>query len=162
MHIEITGGTKLLRQQIESVARFSADMLMSKRLQKNLWLEFELTRELYKSECNLGDVMWNDRNHSPRDYSIRIDITVPRRRILESVCHEMVHVKQFATGNWVELDKTKINRWFGEDINPLPNYWDRPWEIEAHGREVGLFIRWAEKHGLAKQSWTHDYLDKYE
>ena len=75
MHIEITGGTKLLRQQIESVARFSADMLMSKRLQKNLWLEFELTRELYKSEGNLGDVMWNDRNHSPRDYSIRIDIT---------------------------------------------------------------------------------------
>ena len=139
MHIEITGGTKLLRQQIESVARFSADMLMSKRLQKNLWLEFELTRELYKSEGNLGDVMWNDRNHSPRDYSIRIDITVPRRRILESVCHEMVHVK-----------------------HPLPNYWDRPWKIEAHGREVGLFIRWAEKHGLAKQSWTHDYLDKYE
>ena len=154
MHIEITGGTKLLRQQIESVARFSADMLMSKRLQKNLWLEFELTRELYKSEGNLGDVMWNDRNHSPRDYSIRIDITVPRRRILESVCHEMVHVKQYARNELRELTSQKRHRFRGEYYDHDMDYYDEPWEIEAHGREVGLFVRWAEKNKLSKQKWT--------
>ena len=162
MIIDITGGTKTLRDQVKSVARFSADLLMSQRLKRVLYLDFELTKELYNKEGNLGAVMWNDGNHRPRDFSIRIDITVPKRRILESVCHEMVHVKQFATGEWVELDRTKINRWQGNDINPLPNYWDRPWEVEAHGKEVGLFVRWAEKHGLAKQTWTHDYLAKYE
>jgi hypothetical protein len=23
-------------------------------------------------------------------------------------------------------------------------YWDYPWEIEAYGRQLGLFIRWCE------------------
>tara|TARA_B100000212_G_scaffold271705_1_gene211107 strand:+ start:1058 stop:1546 length:489 start_codon:yes stop_codon:yes gene_type:complete len=162
MQIEISGGTKKLREQVKSVAEFSAGLLMSKRLQNALYLDIELTKQLLDSEGNLGDVIYNDTNHRPRDFSIRIDTSVPKRRILESVCHEMVHVKQFATGEWVELDRTKTNRWQGSEVNPLPNYWDRPWEVEAHGRECGLFVRWAEKQGLAKQSWTHDYLDKYQ
>ena len=36
------------------------------------------------------------------------------------------------------------------------DYWDEPWEIEAHGRETGLFVRWAEKHKLGKRKWTQD------
>jgi hypothetical protein len=34
------------------------------------------------------------------------------------------------------------------------DYYDLPWEIEAYGREVGLFVRWAEKNKLAGQEWT--------
>ena len=72
MIIDITGGTKTLRDQVKSVARFSADLLMSQRLKRVLYLDFELTKELYNKEGNLGDVMWNDGNHRPRDFSIRI------------------------------------------------------------------------------------------
>ena len=32
----------------------------------------------------------------------------------------------------------------------------RTWEIEAHGRELGLFIRWAEKNKLGKRAWARD------
>ena len=28
-------------------------------------------------------------------------------------------------------------------------YWDYPWEIEAYGRQLGLFIRWCEAEGIA-------------
>jgi hypothetical protein len=34
------------------------------------------------------------------------------------------------------------------------DYWDRPHEIEAHGRETGLFIRWCEQEGLGHMKWT--------
>ena len=30
----------------------------------------------------------------------------------------------------------------------------RDWEIEAHGREVGLFVRYCEDNKLAKYKWT--------
>jgi hypothetical protein len=43
----------------------------------------------------------------------------------------------------------------GKTVNPEKvSYWDLPWEIEAHGRELGLFVRWAEKEGLADKKWT--------
>ena len=51
-------------------------------------------------------------------------------------------------------NKTKFNgTLFGET-----EYWDRPWEIEAHGREKGLFVRWAEETNRASESWTQENL----
>jgi hypothetical protein len=82
--------------------------------------------------------------------------------MLESVAHEMVHISQFATGRWVELENTKTTRFDGKEYKKMPKYWDRPWEIEAHGREVGLFLQWVDKEGLQKKPWTWDDLDKYK
>ena len=63
----------------------------------------------------------------------------------------MVHVKQYARR---ELNPNK-EVWLGKTYNPKSiSYWDLPWEIEAHGREVGLFIRYCEENKLAKYKWT--------
>jgi hypothetical protein len=73
------------------------------------------------------------------------------RKMLETLAHEMVHVKQFARR---ELHPAN-DEWYGKTYNPKKvDYWDLPWEIEAHGRETGLFIRWAEQTGTAKYAWT--------
>ena len=50
----------------------------------------------------------------------------------------MVHIKQYAHG---ELDETLMS-WKGKrvDSNNL-DYYDHPWEIEAHGLEVSLFSK---------------------
>jgi hypothetical protein len=70
---------------------------------------------------------------------------------LETVAHEMVHVKQYARR---ELHPV-YNMWCGKTYNPEKvSYWDLPWEIEAHGREVGLFIRWTEENKLGHLKWT--------
>jgi len=46
--------------------------------------------------------------------------------------------------------------WLGKTINPKKvSYWDLPWEIEAHGREVGLFVRYCEENKLGKYKWTN-------
>ena len=31
------------------------------------------------------------------------------------------------------------------------NYWDLPWEIEAHGRERGLYVRFTEAAGIGNE-----------
>ena len=36
------------------------------------------------------------------------------------------------------------------------DYFERPWEIEAHGRELGLFVRWAEANQLGHLKWTQE------
>ena len=75
----------------------------------------------------------------------------------ESMCHEMVHVKQFAKGEMRDLSGAEKVSWNGERYDlSADEYFDRPWEIEAHGRELGLFIRWAEKNKLGHLKWTHD------
>ena len=80
---------------------------------------------------------------------------MPMRKLLETIAHEMVHVKQYARGELYQGIRVNKYRWQGKWVGNM-DYWDEPWEIEAHGREAGLFIRWAEKEGLANQKWTHD------
>ena len=65
--------------------------------------------------------------------------------MLETVAHEMVHAKQFARGELYESTRTNKHRWQGKWLFKEP--WVigiLPGEIEAHGRECGLFIQWAE------------------
>jgi hypothetical protein len=85
-----------------------------------------------------------------------VDSTVSKRRIMETIAHEMVHVKQYAKGELVDLSRCGSTRWQNNLIDSATNYWDLPWEIEAHGRELGLFIRWAEENKLGKYAWTQE------
>ena len=47
-------------------------------------------------------------------------------------------------------------KWQNKIIDKETNYWDRPWEVEAHGKELGLFVRWAEHNLLGSQAWTQE------
>ena len=76
---------------------------------------------------------------------------------LSTLAHEMVHVKQWATGEMKELVRQNKTRFKGELFGNT-EYWFRPWEIEAHGIEKGLFVKWAEATGVSKQKWTQDNL----
>ena len=50
--------------------------------------------------------------------------------------------------------RTDRPRTFEIELHSNINYWDAPWEIEAHGRESGLFIQYADKNELGKFNWT--------
>jgi len=71
-------------------------------------------------------------------YTISIDGGLDMRMALLAVAHELVHVKQFALGENLDAEKKR-------------DYFDDPLEIEAYGRELGLYTRWCEKHGHAKK-----------
>lgn len=156
--IEVTGGTEKQRQLVQSIAEYSAIKLMGSRLAAVVDVDIELRHDMGHT---LGNATWNDNNNRPRDFTVEINASnhIRLRRILESVAHEMVHVKQFAKGEIKDLISRPINirKWMGKEFNTdAICYWDCPWEIEAYGRECGLFIRWAEENNLVTEEWTHD------
>lgn len=156
--IEVTGGTKKQRELVQSIAEYSAVKLLGSRLAASVEITIELRHDLGTA---LGNATWEDDNHRPREFTIEVNAAkhIRLRRMLETVTHEMVHVKQFAKGEMKDLMSrpANIRKWMGKevDMNTI-SYWDLPWEIEAYGREAGLFVRWAEENNLTKEEWTHD------
>jgi len=157
MEVNIIGGTKKKRDIAESIAYFSASKIMSTRLVNSLTVSIELVANLATKEGVYGDCIWEDQSVRPKEFCIRADSKLAPRHLAETIAHEMVHVKQWAKGELKEMQrqhKTNFNgKLFGET-----EYWDRPWEIEAHGREKGLFVRWAEETNQANESWTQENL----
>jgi hypothetical protein len=144
MFTSVTGGTKLQRQYVKSMVEFCIKTLMPRMR------SLEISVKLCKPKGALGYCLELD---TMREFELEIDKTQPMRKLLETVAHEMVHVKQFARR---EMHPEK-DEWYGKTYNPKKvSYWDLPWEIEAHGREVGLFIRWAEANGLGNEDWTQE------
>lgn len=159
LQVTIKGGTKSQRKHTESLVHFCADMLMP-RLKDKLDITVRLktikAKENAYGYCTSDPEGNADRADRPREFELEIHNKMPLRRVLETVAHEMVHVKQYARGELYEGSRVSKNRWQGRWINKDPDYWDQPWEIEAHGRECGLFVRWAEAEGLGDAKWTHD------
>ena len=85
-----------------------------------------------------------------RTFELEIEKKLNLKTLLTTVAHEMVHVKQYARAELTE------GTWQGKLINPNQSYWDRGYEIEAHGREYGLFVRWAEANKLGERQWTYE------
>jgi hypothetical protein len=134
---------KIDRKEIVAAANFYANTLMSKRLVANLKIDIEFT--------NLGNIdaqcNWEDRNVRPRWFTIQIDNRMGRRKALVNLAHEMVHVKQHATDEARnDLRNGNLHLWQGKVIDEdAMNYYDLPWEIDAFGREHGLYRRFLQK-----------------
>ena len=58
--------------------------------------------------------------------------------MVTALCHEMVHVKQFARKEMVDGVETGVARWKSKTIPLDTNYWDLPWEKEAYRMEKKL------------------------
>jgi len=140
----VNGSGKNKRKETKSLAEFCIQMLMP-RLKSKLTINIELVANLTEKESIAGDCIWDDDScNRPREFLIRIDSTQDRDAMFETIAHEMVHVKQYARGELKDFSSTDaVCKWQGEniDISKL-DYYDHPWEIEAHGREKGLYLRW--------------------
>ena len=144
MTISIQGGTKNQKKYARSMVKFCIKTLMPRM--KTL----DITVKLKNPNGAMGYCLELDDN---RTFEIEADKKLRLRKLLETIAHEMVHVKQYARR---ELHPVH-NTWCGKTINPKKiSYWDLPWEIEAHGREAGLFVRWAEQENLGDKKWTQD------
>lgn len=112
----------------------------------NLTITVKYTDELAEAGCTI----FHDDCEVPLEYLIEIN---PDNcdNIYSTIAHEMVHVKQFYRGELqacLKLDEDGMiayRKWNGEEWHPEPYedaYFDSPWEVEAYGREVGLYRRW--------------------
>ena len=110
---------------------------------KNLEVEIELIRNLADKEGLYGDCTWNDRNHCPRDFTIRMDCNLKLDDIHDTLAHEMIHVKQYVRGELIDLVRSpKMCKWMGELIDWTKLKSDEPWEKETYERSKLLYEEW--------------------
>ena len=150
MLLHVKGSNKLNRKLVKTAAWWYAEKLMGKRLMSGLEININLSKTLISKDGNEGTAIWEDESIRPKEFTIALDSTCNIRNILITLAHEMVHVKQWAKGEmyeYVEQDMVRFNKTKFNLANI--NYWDYPWEIEAFGRQLGLFVRFCEDQGIA-------------
>jgi len=148
MELNITGpATDNQREMITRAVDFFLGLLMTQKLKQSLYIDLELAKRLEDREGVCGDATWEDDNCRPKEFTVRVhwDGKKDFAKTLETIAHELVHVKQFARGEMKDLLSVQKVSWCGKRYDRAEvDYWDLPWEVEAHGREKGLFVRLCE------------------
>lgn len=150
------GGSASQKKYLHSLTEYALPLIMSKRLANTLEITYKIVPNLYTKYDIMGDAWSQDDGRYPKDFIVRLDGSLPLRDFLETASHELVHVKQWATNQMRDYGyNEEITRYNSKKINTSKvDYWDLPWEIEAHGREVGIFIRWVKHAKLQNRQWT--------
>ena len=157
MRISIKGGTEEQKLHAKQFCKFFAKKFFKDELSKTLSVKIEHHPYVH-DVTDLADCVWTDEEDPPKKYHIQIfapdDILLVN--YLRTLAHEMVHVKQYAKRELRQLPSTnnEVCKWLGKRYEWEMHYWDRPWEIDAHGREKGLVIDYgkAQNMGTTLQS----------
>lgn len=148
--INVENGIAKERQLMTDLAYYCVKKLMPRK--QNLEIDIIQIKNLQETDGELASCIDTEDLNT---FEIQLDKGMSLRKKLLSVAHEMVHVKQFTRK---ELEHTSsINRqlWSGKNYNTKNRYYDLPWEIEAYGRELGLFTTWIQENGI-KGNFTKD------
>jgi hypothetical protein len=142
MRIKINGCPKYVRNKtVRAAAQFFAKNLFERSLNKKIKVDITFVPGLEVEEQILGDI-GGCYGSKPTVFDIRIDKELPKSFLLKTLAHELTHAKQMAKGELIDLKNGKV-RWYKKIYDPENiDRWDHPWEIEAHGREIGLYNKW--------------------
>ena len=128
-----------------AAAFFAKELIPNTRIRNNCFTKIRFDSEMKEfGYANVED--YNTRNQ-PRSFLIEIHPGLGARMILETLAHEMVHVKQYIMGE----TNDELSMWRGDFVDyDKIDYWNHPWEIDAHGREGGLLVKFSH----AEQLWN--------
>lgn len=130
--VNVNGGNLTQRTLIEDVVMFMMKQLMPRI--RNIEIDINLKKI---GGDVAGYCMQLDTN---REFEIEVDKTLSVRDLVLTVCHEMVHVKQYVRK---EMDE-RGRRWKKAEISNDTPYMELPWEKEAYRLQAKL----------AKAYWT--------
>lgn len=121
-------------QEVKDAAKYFAEKLLSKSEQKGLDLEINWLYE----EDDAAELLLDDDDLVPKCFTININPANPECHSIQSLAHEMVHVRQYVSGQLRQVDGTMYWNDSLIDMKKI-RYYDLPWEIEAHALEEDLF-----------------------
>lgn len=141
-YISITGYNEHLstNETIEAVDFFGKILLG--RLYKHIDIDIEFKRlKGFWGQCGILTLD----NNKCRDFVIYVNSKLCKRNQIRTLAHEMVHVKQFARGEFIyDTDNCK---WKNRNVNIKGiDYKDYPWEKEAYRLETELYNLYMEQH----------------
>lgn len=116
MQIVIKGTCKnITKRLIRKAAEHYADKLMNERLHENI--HCTITMRDWKNDDDHGTCLaYYDEHNIARLFDIEINKNNSHKRILETLAHEMVHLKQYAKNEWYEYDRTPNRHRFKGEI----------------------------------------------
>ena len=128
---------KITNSEMLKAAYFYLEILIPPKEIKPLSIVISYEKPDAISNCN-GYIMNTDHPNSKRkkNFFVWLRPTKSRKKQFISLAHECVHIKQYVCG---EFNAVKSRVSFQMD-----SYWDDPREIEAFGKEFGLYRRYEE------------------
>jgi hypothetical protein len=138
---------------VEKAAKFYAkELIPNSRIRNNCFTEIRFSTKI--DDYGLASIVDYNTQKQPRNFLIEIHPYIGSRRILETLAHEMVHIKQYIENE----TNDQLTRWRGKRVDPDKiDYWVQPWEIDAYGRETGLLTKFA----ISEHLWEtfDDFMD---
>ena len=138
MEIIVDGASDKLEKYTISAVKFAMSKFFNLDKLEDISVEVNFTYACKDEGGCAGDI--ND-----GDFLIEVNRNLPMRKKMIALMHELVHMKQHIALEMKYDASNDETTWHGKKfINEYVDYFDRPWEIEAFGRQLGLFIRWVE------------------
>jgi len=141
------------RKIMKMATHFYASRLMSDRLSDSLEINVNVIKDFYTKNKILGEAFPKDDefgNTSKKNFVINLEWNKLGKRVLQCLAHEMVHIKQYAKGELKFHEKGNLVTFQREQYQG-DEYWESLWEIEAYGREVGLYQKFRPTLKLLKK-----------
>lgn len=135
---------------VKDVTYYTLNKFFSLKQIEALDVTFKFVRGFFsKTEC-YAECVWEDSPIKPKHFTIKVDPDQEINMLLNTIVHELIHVKQWAKGELYQYEKPFDNWHFNKArINTkTTDYWDLPWEIEAYGRSVSIVVQWAQDRKL--------------
>lgn len=127
--ITITGGKKKQRELTKDVVDYCIRRLMPRT--KSLRIDIELSK--------MSDLDGACLSNTHRDFEIELSSTLGQYDFITTICHEMVHVKQYAAKQLVDKHGAMKN-WKTKMYNEnRTKYMNLPWEKEAYHLQDVLY-----------------------
>lgn len=135
---------KDFKPYVERAAQFFAkELIPNTRIRNNCYTEIRFDDKM--KEYGFASVEEYNTRKQPREFLIEIHSGLGARMIFETLAHEMVHIKQYIMGE----TNDELSVWRGKKIDSdNMDYWNHPWEIDAHGREGGLLVKFSHAETL--------------
>ena len=128
--VRIEKGNRKNRVLTSSIVHF----MLEKLELNNITLDIEFSNIL-RDEYALGFSSKNTDN----EFSIELDRNLDFNDLLETICHEMIHIKQYVNGELIEQNGQTIYKNILYNIDANDYYEDvdnLPWEKEAYEKET--------------------------
>ena len=147
--IKFHNGKIVSRDRLEMFKSLSHFVLKkffkTQKMRDSLEIHVHLHDDYFKKTDMYGDCIWEDQHFRPKEFTINVDVSQKDGLVLNTIAHELVHVKQWAKGEMYELQSIRnCYKYKGLKVDRKKlDYWDLPWEIEAHGHAIGLVVQWS-------------------
>jgi len=127
MDISLNIRNKDTREFVGMVVKFFEQDL---KLKNSTWqLAVYTKRGLAKEDGTRGSVT----AVGPKYLVMVLDSALDLERLVLTIAHEMVHVKQYARGHLKSTRSPKTRYWMGKKVRK--QYYEQPWELEAFSKE---------------------------